>query len=109
MQKLVFVEGDTAPRATFQLLTGVDGATPVDLSGLNVSAVLVLAGSGSGASRTVPLEVGPDAALGEVTYDPAEGGTELAGDFAASIRVTFSDGSVQTVLTPILVQVLPTI
>ena len=107
MQKLVFVEGDTAPRATFELLTGVDATVPVDLSGSSTSAELILAGSGVSPSRLISMELGANPELGEVVYDPALGGTEQAGDFAASIRVTFSDGSVQTVLTPILIQVLP--
>lgn len=109
MQKIVFVQDDTAPRVTFELLTGPNSTTPVDLSAAGVLVDLILASSGTSPSRAIPMAVGANPLLGECVFDPALGGTEAVGDFVSSIRVTFGDGSVQTVLTPIVVQVLPSL
>lgn len=107
MQKLVFVQGDTGPKVTFELLTGTKASEFVDLSEAGLQLDLLLGGSGVGSARVIPMQVGDLPLQGECIYDPSLGGTETAGDFAASIRITRQSGEVQTVLTPILVQVLP--
>lgn len=107
MQKLVFVQNDTAPKVTFELLTGTNASEFVDLSEQGLQLDLVLGGSGTGVAQVIPMQVGALPLQGECVYDPSLGGTETAGDFAASIRITFGDGSIQTVLTPIVIQVLP--
>lgn len=107
MQKLVFVQGDTAPRIAIQLLTGQKCDEPVDLAPPGTSAKIRLAGSGTSATRDIPLSIGNSPGLGEVVYDPALGGTEDAGSFAAEIQLTFPDGTTQTVLSKLVFEVLP--
>lgn len=107
MQKLIFIEGDTAPKVAIQLLTGPKCDIPVDLSSVGTSAKMRLAGSGLSVAREISLQVGNSPGLGEVIYDPAVGGTEEAGSYVAEIQVHFPDGTSQTVLSRLLVEVLP--
>lgn len=107
MQKLVFVEGDTAPRVAIQLLTGPKCDLPVDLSVSGTSAKLRIAGSGTAVAREISLQIGNSPGLGEVVYDPQLGGTEEAGSFVAEIQVSFADGTSQTVLSKLLFEILP--
>lgn len=107
MQKLVFIEGDTAPKVAIQLLTGPKCDMPVDLSAVGTSAKIRLAGSGVSSAREIALQVGSSPGLGEVIYDPSVGGTEEAGSYVAEIQVHFADGTSQTVLSRLLFEVLP--
>lgn len=109
MQKITFVKDDTAPTVVFELLKGEDGTIPIDLSSPNTTVELIMAGSGTVPPRVLPMEVGDLPLLGECIYRPIVGGTETVGDFAAYIRVTFGDGTVQTILNQILVRVVPVV
>lgn len=107
MQKLIFVEGDTAPKVAISLLTGAKCDQPVDLSIAGTSAKIRIAKSGLLSAIEIPLQIGNSPGLGEVVYDPALGGTTEAGSFVAEIQVTFPDGTSQTVLSKLLFEVLP--
>lgn len=87
--------GDTAPRFTALLTSTKNGTTsPANLTG--VQSIVVAFRKPNGSSFTLPATADAPATSGAITADAWGTNLDVAGQWRAQARVTYSDGTVQT-------------